>query len=249
MEPELLGADEVGRLWAFLLRFGFIKHGEFERRSKRAFRRGILNLKDLYGIDKEALLSEEILALTEQPRCGNFRFDKRLLESGCIIDGLCPNRRDLIYQFEGGFSEKPEEFEYQFVKKAFDTWQKLGRVAFRRAQEEESFDISVKWIASADDLAEIDMSGSIIAHADFPGKCARIVTGDKRPVHFDADESWGDGEYYDIQSVALHEIGHILGLEECNVESAVMFHDFKKGDVKRVLQKEDIDVYNLLYPQ
>jgi matrixin len=52
----------------------------------------------------------------------------------------------------------------------------------------------------------------------------------------------------DVESVALHEIGHILGLGHSTVPSAVMFAGLSLGATKRVLTTDDIQGVRLLYP-
>ncbi|KAI6700634.1 hypothetical protein NL676_014958 [Syzygium grande] len=69
--------------------------------------------------------------------------------------------------------------------------------------------------------------------------------------HFDADEHWTTSltsTQIDLESVALHEIGHVLGLAHSNDEKAVMYAVTLAGSVKRDLQQDDINSIRVLYP-
>ena len=49
----------------------------------------------------------------------------------------------------------------------------------------------------------------------------------------------------DLFAVALHEIGHNLGLDHSNVENSIMFPNYSTGS--NGLQKDDIDGIQSLY--
>uniref|UniRef100_A0A914H837 Peptidase metallopeptidase domain-containing protein n=1 Tax=Globodera rostochiensis TaxID=31243 RepID=A0A914H837_GLORO len=71
------------------------------------------------------------------------------------------------------------------------------------------------------DVQMLTSAGGVLAHATFPqdGK-----------LHFDDDENWvfmdgnkiGNHRFTDMYWVALHEIGHVLGLSHSNIETAIM---------------------------
>src|SRR5215216_3895306 len=205
-----LSIEELKRVKIFLVRFGFWPHTE---KGTSAFRRAIDNLRALYRIPVDSEFGPEVIEIIDRPRCGSFRFSRAMLASdGCVREGLCHNSRTLRYAFVAGFSGDPEANEFAAVRSAFDAWESLGDIEFIRRKPEEEVDIRVEWRFSRDDH-DLNMEGSVIAHSDFPGKCARVVAGIPKPIHFDKDHSWGIDRDFDVQTVALHEIGHILGLE------------------------------------
>ena len=64
--------------------------------------------------------------------------------------------------------------------------------------------------------------------------------------HFATDESPG---YFDIQSIATHEVGHVLGLIHTGVLSASMFYLLGDGTEVRSLETDDIAWASVLYPK
>jgi hypothetical protein len=96
------------------------------------------------------------------------------------------------------------------------------------------------------------MVGGVLAHADFPPGFSVIVNGLPLPLHFDDQEhKWVDGAVansFDIETVALHEMGHILGLAHSNVGGAVMYPYVSANYLKRSLTDDDKQGIRNLYP-
>ena len=82
-----------------------------------------------------------------------------------------------------------------------------------------------------------DKQWGMLAHAFFPS--------DGR-VHFDEAESWtvGGGRGTDLLWVAVHEIGHSLGLQHSNVRGTIMWPTYSYQANLR-LHNEDNGEYSL----
>jgi predicted Zn-dependent protease len=48
-----------------------------------------------------------------------------------------------------------------------------------------------------------------------------------------------NSQYFDVQSVVLHEFGHFLGLNHSNDGDAVMYNSISGGVIKRSLYYDD----------
>jgi hypothetical protein len=72
-------------------------------------------------------------------------------------------------------------------------------------------------------------------------------------IMFNKNFSWatnGSALSYDIQSIALHELGHALSLDdlyETGLESMAMYYRFSKGQIKHSLQQDDMNGITYLY--
>ncbi|KAJ6291654.1 hypothetical protein OIU76_023689 [Salix suchowensis] len=87
-----------------------------------------------------------------------------------------------------------------------------------------------------------DGPGRILAHGFFPQ--------DGR-LHYDADENWSTNpamDQTDLESVSVHEIGHLLGLHHSNDRESIMYPSIQIGTKKRDLTQDDIDGIHALYP-
>ncbi|KAH7554678.1 hypothetical protein ACOSP7_027917 [Xanthoceras sorbifolium] len=127
------------------------------------------------------------------------------------------------------------------VARAFQTWQANTHFRFSRVEDSTNANIKIRF-ARGDhgDGNPFDGPGRTIAHAFAPP--------DGR-FHYDADETWAVGAVpgaNDLETVALHEIGHLLGLGHSEVEGAIMWPSITVGSTKG-LHRDDIEGIRALY--
>ncbi|XP_047961516.1 metalloendoproteinase 5-MMP-like [Salvia hispanica] len=83
------------------------------------------------------------------------------------------------------------------------------------------------------------------------GKLAHAFAPEDGRLHFDADEKWSlkntyvDGIHF--ESVAMHQLGHILGLGHTTEIKALMYPGISMGEIKK-LHVDDIYGISVLYP-
>ena len=160
------------------------------------------------------------------------------------------NRDSLTYAFESDTNDIAGDAERQAVRNAFATWSANVQISFREVGTGDSPDIMIAWRQANE--ADYNMTGSVLAHADYPPGCGFINNSMPRPLHFDDQEhTWCIGAQtgaYDVETIALHEIGHLLGLQHSSVGGAVMFPTVSSNWTNRALTADDIEGIRRLYP-
>ena len=248
----------------FLKHYGYFDYGpvaldsapEPERLDNTTVR-ALTEFQMRYDVGTLGSLDAPTRELMAAPRCGvpdlvggpslNFA-------TACAWD-----RRNLSYQFgrPGApmlTTDLAQGLVINAVRRAFNTWAAAGvRLSFRVISGGDipiDADIRIEWRQAAD--PDHSMVGNIVAHADFPPGCSSITTDFPKPLHFDdEDETWVDGAVpggLDLETVALHEIGHLLGLKHSDVEGSVMWPYVSTNFTLRTLQADDLAGIRALYP-
>lgn len=68
-----------------------------------------------------------------------------------------------------------------------------------------------------------------------------ILEGD---IVLNSDIQYYNGSYYNLKSILIHELGHFLGLADCNDINSVMYHDYTG---RTTLSAGDINDLDSLY--
>ena len=158
-------------------------------------------------------------------------------------------RTNLTYAFDRGTADIAGTGEFEAVAAAFSTWAAVSPFTFTEVAASQAPDIVVGWRDATDpDYPLMDQ----LAHSDYPPGCSVISSALPKPLHFnDSQNSWAVGQAsfsYDVEPVALHELGHILGLEHSDVSEAVMQPSISVRVIRRVLAPDDLAGIRQLYP-
>ncbi|CAK9176733.1 unnamed protein product [Ilex paraguariensis] len=127
------------------------------------------------------------------------------------------------------------------VGRAFSKCSSVSSFRFSQTENYKNADLKIAFYSgNQGDGDPFEGPGGILAHAFAPT--------DGR-LHFDADERWSDGVVLgsiNLESMALHEIDHLLGLGHSSVNEAIMFPTIPPG-VSKNLASDDIKGLKDLY--
>ncbi|PSS33738.1 Metalloendoproteinase [Actinidia chinensis var. chinensis] len=142
-----------------------------------------------------------------------------------------------------GFLPRTNPSAISAVVRAFNKWDSATHFTFSQTQNYRNANLKISFHSlDHGDGAPFDGASGILAHAFAPT--------DGR-FHFDADESWSTGSIpgqgqFDMETVALHEIGHLLGLDHSPVQGAIMYAIINPG-VTKGLHEDDKQGIRSLY--
>ena len=115
------------------------------------------------------------------------------------------------------------------VMRAMGDWARSASLVFTAGTNPTTAKtIAVRFFAGPHgDAFPFDGPGGVLAHTFYPVPVnAEPLAGD---VHLDADENWHVGGDLDLYSVALHELGHAIGLGHSDVPGDVMYPYYRTG--------------------
>lgn len=128
------------------------------------------------------------------------------------VRGRWPGERALVHRIESADGPlAPAEFRGA-IEAALTQWQATGCVTFRAARDGEEPALLFAWRRGVHRECVPFGADPGVAHAGPPGPGTF--------VHFDADRTWDAAA---LERAALHEVGHVLGLDHSPDEEAVMY--------------------------
>ncbi len=150
----------------------------------------------------------------------------------------------LYYHFGQLTSKVASEDVQAELLRALAEWSKYAAVDFSEISNATSTR-TVNFLfgsGSHGDNYPFDGAGKTLAHTFYPSPPnPEPLAGD---VHFDDSESWHVGADTDLYSVALHELGHALGLGHSDTAGTVMYPYYRRATT---LTGDDIAVLRSLY--
>ncbi|KAL1804413.1 hypothetical protein DCAR_0936062 [Daucus carota subsp. sativus] len=256
----------LAKLKQYFHSFGYLTISNFSDNFDDSLEAAIKTYQLNFNLNSTGELDDSTLTQILQPRCGvaDIVNGTTTMKSNSNVT----KRRNLgvvkHYSFFSGsprWGGKKSELTFAFLPEnrldesvkavfatAFDRWAEVTPLTFRETASYSQADIKIGFYSrDHGDGEPFDGVLGTLGHAFSPPS---------GHLHLDGDENWViNGEILrspaedavDLESVVVHEIGHLLGLGHSSVESAIMFPSISSG-VRRVeLAGDDIEGVQALY--
>ncbi|XP_057305931.1 72 kDa type IV collagenase-like [Hydractinia symbiolongicarpus] len=216
----------------FLTKYGYYNPFAFD--GKSGLEDAVKSYQEFSGLPQTGVVDAETKKEMKKPRCG--MSDLQISTNAYFKTTTKWHKSKLTYYIYKGASDMAMFNIRKFLRWSFGVWAEVTNLEFEEIYEDKA-DMRIGWEkGNHGDGSSFDGSGGTLAHAFYPPHGI---------LHFDGAETWGRGlAGTDFYSVAIHEIGHALGLKHSKVRGSIMWPTYSR---LTKLHQDDIDGIQSLY--
>ncbi|XP_065647519.1 matrix metalloproteinase-16 isoform X8 [Hydra vulgaris] len=210
------------------------------------------------GLEVTGEINPETRRYILNPRCGvsdKFIGMNSMRKHNYLIQNSAWNNSTVTWFVDGRNNGGilPTEVR-EIMQKSFQKWADVTNLNFIEVSNSESADIRISFQKSLHYVGQTDQdfSETRYAHAFYPRSNKEPLDGD---CHFNDDQKFSTGNYSVAHSsgkislflIAIHELGHSLGLDHSHIEGTIMYEYYEKMHHVEDLTSFDIDGIQKLY--
>ncbi|XP_057443616.1 metalloendoproteinase 2-MMP-like [Lotus japonicus] len=258
--------DGLSNLKNYFHRFGYIPEAppsNFTDDFDDALESAVRAYQKNFNLNITGELDNATLTQIVRPRCGvaDIINGTTSMNSGKSNSSLHTVAHYSFFEGQPRWPEGTEELTYAFdpeesldnmtkavFASAFSRWSEVTTITFRETETYFMADIKIGFYSG--DHGDGEAFDGVL------GTLAHAFSPTNGRFHLDKAEDWvvsGDvteaslSNAVDLESVAVHEIGHLLGLAHSSVQDAIMYPSISARTRKVVLDEDDIQGIQELY--